>query len=467
MRAVWICTNWALDWPSQPIKCAADKAKQQAELVAMLDELQAMGINTVFFQARTRGEVFYSSQYEPWASALIEKGAPGYDPLTFVIEECHRRAMECHAWVVTFPAGSNRQVKRQGRESLVARHKSWCKQVAGEWYLDPGNPAVETYLIQLMSELVANYDIDGVHLDYVRYPDKADRFPDRDSFRKWGGAYRSLAAWREANITRVVSAIYDTVKSVKPWVQVSSAPLGRYASLPTFEASWSCMEAVSQNPKAWLTSGKHDFIVPMLYYQEPNYTPFLYDWATDCPSGSIASGLGVYRLEQESGAWELSILQQQIERARHLGAGQVYFRYEHLHRYTALRQWLSAWFYRYPALTPRKEIAQSVSPVSPEGLQVDEEGGGITVSWLPVTDAFTYIIYATDETLDISQGEQIVAVLPREETTYRLPYACKHIAVTARNRHGQESLPVTWYSPHRESKSEKYNLKYYITKHKK
>ncbi len=467
MRAVWICTNWALDWPSQPVKRASDQAKQQAELIAILDELQAMGINTVFFQARTRGEVFYASQYEPWATVLSGKSGPGYDPLEFMVEECHRRAMECHAWMITFPAGSSRQVKRQGSESLVSRHKSWCKRVADEWYLDPGNPAVEKYLTQLVGELVAKYDIDGVHLDYVRYPDDAERFPDTDSFHKWGRGYSSLMVWREANITRVVSAIYDTVKGAKPWVQVSSAPLGRYASLPGFEALWSCMEAVSQNPKAWLASGKHDFIVPMLYYQDPNYTPFLRDWATDCPQGSVASGLGAYRLDKQSGNWEVSVLQQQIEYARQVGVGQAYFRYNHLHRHTLLRQWLSAWFYRYPALTPRRDTALSPTPESPRELQAIEEGEGIALSWEASPDAFTYVVYATNDTLDPTQGEQIVMVLPREVQSYRLSGDYKHIAVTARNRYGQESHPAVWHSPCQEMEREIYKIEYYITKHKK
>ena len=211
-RAVWLTTNWGLDWPSHPVRRPADVPRQQRELVDILDRLQAMGINTVFFQARIRGEVFYASQYEPWAGVLSGGRNPGYDPLAFVVDECHRRAMECHAWLVTFPVGSNRQVRKQGRASMVARHRSWCKQSDGEWFLDPGNPEVRSYLTGLVSEVVSKYDVDGIHLDYVRYPDDARRFPDTDSFRKWGKGATSRARWREQNITATVTAIYDEVK---------------------------------------------------------------------------------------------------------------------------------------------------------------------------------------------------------------------------------------------------------------
>ena len=117
MRAVWLTTNWGLDWPSRPMHTPVDARRQQQELVEILDRLQALGINTVFFQARIRGEVFYPSQYEPWAAVLSGGRNPGYDPLALIVDECHKRAMECHAWLVTFPVGSNRQVKRQGSRS--------------------------------------------------------------------------------------------------------------------------------------------------------------------------------------------------------------------------------------------------------------------------------------------------------------------------------------------------------------
>lgn len=459
MRAVWLTTNWGLDWPSRPVRRPADVVRQQRELVDILDRLQAMGINTVFFQARIRGEVFYASQYEPWAGVLSGGRNPGYDPLAFVVDECHRRAMECHAWLVTFPVGSNRQVKKQGRTSMVARHRSWCKPLAGEWFLDPGNPEVRSYLTDLVSEVVSKYDVDGIHLDYVRYPDDARRFPDADSFRKWGKGATSRTRWREQNITATVTAIYDEVKRLKPWVKVSSSPLGRYASLPGFPASWSCMEAVHQNPKYWLQAGKHDFIAPMMYFKEENYYPFLYDWAGACPAGSVASGIGVYRLDRANGNWSLDEIRRQIETTRQVGVGQAYFRYENLYRHTALSQWLTAWFYRYPALTPRCVGAPVRKVEAPASLQVEPLAGKSLLSWQPVDEAFTYIVYATDDSLQVDAGEQIAAVVPRTDREWILPATYRHYAVVARDRYGNESRPAVWSAP--EIEIGKYEIKLY------
>lgn len=458
MRAVWLTTNWGLDWPSRPVRTLSDVRIQQQEMLDILDNLQAMGINTVFFQARIRGEVFYASQYEPWAMVLSGGRNPGYDPLAFVIDECHKRAMECHAWLITFPVGSNRQIKKMGQTSVVFRHRSWCKQQSGEWFLDPGNPDVEGYLKQLVHEIVSKYDVDGIHFDYVRYPDRAAKFPDADSYRKWGAGSPSLARWREDNITRTVSALYDEVKRLKPWVKVSSSPLGRYASLPGFPASWSCIEAVSQNPKRWLQEGKHDFIAPMMYFKEENFYPFLHDWANSCSAGQIASGIGVYRLDKNEGNWPLHEITRQIEATRRLGVGQAYFRYGNLYRHTALRQWLVAGFYAFPAL-PFGATAENGSGIdAPESLQVCTNVGMSTLSWAPVDEAFTYILYATDDSLDMNVGEQIVAILPKGTTSWICPVAYRCFAVTARDRYGNESRPVVWHTKQRDGNKYKITL---------
>ncbi len=456
MRAVWLTTNWGLDWPSRPVNSIADVAIQQKELTDILDELQRLGINTLFFQARVRGEVFYASVYEPWASVLSRGKNPGYDPLAFVITECHRRAMECHAWIVTFPVGSDKQVRRRGDRSIVARHRSWCKRQSGEWYLDPGNPEVEGYLKNIVHELVSKYDIDGLHLDYIRYPDNARRFPDSDSFRRWGGSSISLAQWREANISRIVATVYDEVKRLKPWVKVSSAPLGRYASLPGFPASWSCKEAAYQDPQSWLLNGKHDFIAPMMYYKECDYYPFVYDWAARCPELSVVSGLGVYRLEPKEGNWQWQEVKRQVEETRKIGVGQSYFRYENLYRHTALSQWLSCEFYQTPALTPpvRNRVMRSVD--TPCDLQVVTHYGESWLSWLPVNGATTYIIYAADEMIDIHRGDHIVAILSKDVHSIVLPTECSFYAVTARDRYGNESPPALWQA--QEVDLEKYRI---------
>ena len=188
IRGVWLTTIYGLDWPHQPAKTEDTRIKQQQDVCEILDRLQEANFNTVFLQARMRGDVIWRSAIEPASKTFSGKYGllPGYDPLAFVIEECHKRGLECHAWFVTFPLGTDKSVKEQGKLSVVKRHPKLCKRHNGEWYLDPGVPGTMDYILSLVKELVNGYDIDGIHFDYVRYPEQARSFPDKIQYRKYG-----------------------------------------------------------------------------------------------------------------------------------------------------------------------------------------------------------------------------------------------------------------------------------------
>ena len=173
VRAAWITAVYGLDWPRTRATTPEGIRKQQAELVEILDKLKAANFNTVLFQTRTRGDVLYQSAIEPYNSILTGKVGvnPGYDPLAFAIAECHKRGMECHAWFVTFPLGTEKSVKEQGKLSVVKKKPKLCKRHNGEWYLDPGVPETADYILSLVKEIVNGYDIDGIHFDYIRYPE--------------------------------------------------------------------------------------------------------------------------------------------------------------------------------------------------------------------------------------------------------------------------------------------------------
>ena len=107
----------------------------------------------------------YRSAIEPVSKTFSGKYGelPGYDPLAFVVDECHKRGMECHAWFVTFPLGTEKSVKEQGKLSVVKKKPKLCKRHNGEWYLDPGVPETADYILSLVKEIVNGYDIDGIH----------------------------------------------------------------------------------------------------------------------------------------------------------------------------------------------------------------------------------------------------------------------------------------------------------------
>ena len=413
MRAVWLTTNWGLDWPSAPASNSKEITRQQAEMCAILDEVASLGFNTVFFQARTRGEVFYNSAIEPW-SAIVSGTpgvSPGYDPLAFVVDECHRRGLECHAWLITIPAGSAKQAKRHGKNATPMRHPELCVKLKNEWYLDPGHPQTATYLASIAKEIASNYDIDGIHLDYIRYPGEHGKFPDSKSYDKYGKGM-PLNKWRINNITHIVHAVSSAVKAIDSSIMVSTAPLGRYEIIDGLPPSdWVCLGSARQDVLKWLSEGYCDFIAPMMYYQQQNFFPYLSDWVQRIGNtGFIVAGLGAYRMDSREGNWTLDELNEQIAATRsNKTHGQGFFRMQHLRQFPNLAQLLDTGYYRLPALIPPIHKANStiVQPVA--NLQLRPGIESDTLSWNASEGAIRYVIYASaTDSIDTASSSQLI-----------------------------------------------------------
>lgn len=405
VRAVWLTTNWNLDWPSPGLSVEG----QKNQLKNMLDELQKLNINTVFFQSRIRGDVFYNSAIEP-RSPFAKKG---FDYLDFVIQECHKRNMECHAWIVTFPVGSKKQVATHGKSSVVNKKRSLCKFYNNEWYLDPGNPNTRNYLLSIVDEIVSNYDIDGIHFDYIRYPEKAKGFPDKDTYNKYGKEM-SLDDWRRNNINILVAQVYDAVKAVKPWVQVSSSPIGKYKDLGVSGSTWTAYGSVYQDAALWIKEGKHDALYPMQYYRSSDFYPYLQDWVKHCGSKIVVPGLGVYQMLPSERDWPLKDITDQIDFIRDNDLqGQAYFRAGNLLSNTkGIKDQLKG-YYKYPAKLPSMSWLDNVAPDSPIDFEAfRNENGKLCLKWNPSDkdESHTYTIYFSDEEyVDVNNAENIIA----------------------------------------------------------
>ncbi|MEG1748545.1 MAG: family 10 glycosylhydrolase [Tannerellaceae bacterium] len=426
IRGVWLTTVYGLDWPHRPATNAAGCKAQQEQLLRILDQLQEANFNTVFVQARLRGDVIYRSAIEPAAKTLTGKYGvmPAYDPLAFVVEECHKRGMECHAWFVTFPLGTEKSVKEQGKLSVVKRLPKLCKRHNGEWYLDPGVPGTADYILSMVKELVSGYDIDGIHFDYIRYPEEAKSFPDKKVYKQYGKK-QELSEWRRQNINRMVVRIYDWVKQAKPWVQVSSSPLGKYNRIPRVpNAGWTAYESVFQDPASWLRQGKQDMIVPMMYYLHDNFFPFVDNWAENSNGRLFVPGLGAYRMDKQEGDWRETDITDQIDYSRYYGgAGCVFFRCANvLNNTKGLYDDLRNNYYKYPAQLPPLTWLSTTVPATPDELKVERQGDELKLSWRkPVGEKspLTYTIYyALNDTLETECARNVLATGLRDTVLY-------------------------------------------------
>ena len=456
VRAAWITAVYGLDWPRTKATTPASIQKQKEELVETLDKLKEANFNTVLFQARTRGDVLYKSDIEPYNSILTGKSgkAPVSDPLVFAVEECHKRGMECHAWMVTIPLGGRKHVASLGKQSVTRRQPKICVPYKREYFLNPGNPKTKEYLMSLVKEVVERYDVDGVHFDYLRYPERAFRFPDSYDYRKYGNG-RSLDQWRRDNITEILRYIYKGVKQLKPWVKVSTCPVGKYRDTSRYSSKgWNAFHVVHQDVQGWLGEGIQDQIYPMMYFRGNAFYPFALDWQEQSNGRHVVPGLGVYFLHPSEGDWSLDEIQRQINfiRNHHL-AGEAHYRVKFVTDNTQnLYDILQNDFYAYPALQPPMTWADSIAPSAPSDLKAGQISEGYTrLHWKASTDndkqnTPTYVVYASDELpVDTQNPANIVATGIREtEYIYApiLPWTTRrHFVVTAIDRYGNESEP--------------------------
>lgn len=462
IRATWLTTLGGMDWPRSKAGNASGILRQQKELCEILDRLKAANFNTVLLQTRLRGDLIYPSSIETFAESMTGNTGrnPGYDPLAFAIEECHKRGMELHAWLVTIPAGNTRQVKLLGKNSVVQKNRKICKLYKGNWYLDPGNPETKEYLSRIVKEITSRYDIDGIHFDYIRYPEGADNFPDTDSFRKHGKG-KNLKQWRRDNITDIVRRLYTDIKTIKPWVKVSSSPIGKYRDTNRYPSrGWNAYHVVYQDAQKWLKEGIHDALFPMMYFQGNNFYPFALDWKENCSNRWVVPGLGIYFLSPDEQNWSLDEIVRQIHFTRQVKLnGQAYFRNRFLLDNTkGILDELKENFYTAPALVPPMMWMDSIPPSTPAPLTLPSPpslqllpDGKLRLGWQASTDnsvgGVVYHLYGSDTyPVDVNNPKNLLAT-HLVSTTYdyrpNVPWRQKrYFAVTAADRFGNESAPL-------------------------
>lgn len=406
VRAVWLTTNWALDWPTTR---GGSVQSQKEELRKTLDALQQENFNTILFQVRAQGKVFYNSKIEPMSPYFNH--SDNFDPLAFAIEECHKRGLECHAWIIAYPM-DRVQMQHTGRgkrrkATPIKNKPDYYKMIDNRWYLDPGRPETRSLIVSIVSEIVSNYDVDGIHFDYIRYPSNTGKFPDEDTYLKYGNG-QPLADWRRNNINQLVSEVYDKVKSIKKWVQVSSSPLGRYRILQEISPNdgWTGYETVFQDAGHWMKTGKHDLVFPMMYHKERYFYPFLDDWVANSNGRTVVPGLGIYMMEEQN--WPLQDITNQMKYIRDKKVkGTAYFRAGNLTGNLKGIMDSIRGYYPTPAKLPPLTWLDSIAPNSPLDLQVyKDEKGFLNLKWNnpDVNEDFTYTIYVSP-TEDVNRDD--------------------------------------------------------------
>lgn len=438
VRAVWLTTIGGIDWPHSYAQSERSAEKQKEELRCILDRLQKANINTVLLQTRIRATTIYPSQYEPWDGCLsgFPGKSPGYDALQFAIDECHKRGMEVHAWVVTIPVG---KWNSYGCRQLRKRFPRLIKRIDQDGYMDPEAPQTGSYLADMCREIVQRYDVDGIHLDYIRYPETWKFRIGKDQARE--------------NITRIVEKIHQAVKQEKPWVKMSCSPIGKFDDLSRYWShGWNAYTKVAQDAQAWLKDGLMDELFPMMYFRGDQFFPFAIDWKEHSYGKIIAPGLGIYFLDPKEGKWNISDITSELYHLRNIGEGHAFFRNKFLlDNHQGVYDFVTAHFNRYPALVPPMTWESNKRPLQPVTLCIEEKEGTITLRWdnSPQYEDGTAIktpsiynnVYASKEyPVDTHDARNLILTrTTRRQLTTRTGNTPTYYAVTTTDGFGNES----------------------------
>jgi uncharacterized lipoprotein YddW (UPF0748 family) len=296
-------------------------AENRSGLARLFDDMQASGINTVFFETVNAGFPIYRSAIAPQQNPLTL----GWDPLADAVELAHERGIELHAWIWAFAAGNLRhnpiifQSDTYLGPSLRANPDWMAYDQAGspiplgqtKPFYDPANPDVRAYLLGLVDEIITQYDVDGLQLDYIRYPfqdpsegrsygyglaarrqfrrqtgvDPVDLSPQYDPWmpRAERERMRSLwEAWEAFRIEQVTSFVKETselVRQRRPDITLSAAVF----AMPEHER----LQKIQQDWNTWAEEGLVDWIVLMSYAQDANrFAEMITPWVTDQDYGA-------------------------------------------------------------------------------------------------------------------------------------------------------------------------------------
>lgn len=437
IRAVWVSRwEYTKNLPENTIP------NQQRKIREVMQKTQAAKLNLVLFQVRGQGDAYYRSQYEPWAKELTGRlgGDPGYDPLEIAIQEAHTRGLELHAWFNVFTCWRGTDPPEHTTpEHLFYQHPDWfCVDKSGQpmqlsehyIFLSPGIPAVREYVHNVALDLVQNYNIDGIHFDYIRYPENArDLGYSHDSisvqrFQTTEGNPNKLVweDWQREQITQFVTQFYEAAIHIKPMLKISAAVFGRYDLSPA-----SSFHSVFQDSRCWMDIGKMDFIVPMIYWHRAHPTaPFgetALDWIKSNQTNRfIIPGIGAYR--QLSADWPANEVKKQVKLIRKLQAvGMAFFSFTAMEQ---LRQQNNFKGFTTQANIPAMRWKDNIPPLPPHDLQYERAiTREIVLNWMPPSPAMDgdcamyYNIYrSTTPDFDQTDARNLYAITTSPEPLF-------------------------------------------------
>ncbi|HTH81348.1 MAG TPA: family 10 glycosylhydrolase [Mucilaginibacter sp.] len=444
-RGVWIATVTNIDWPSST-RLTPDQQKQQ--LIDQLNAHQRTGINAVMFQVRPAADAFYAKGKEPWSRWLTGKQGrapePLYDPLDFAITEAHKRGMELHAWFNPYRATMDGQFSLLSPDHITNLKPEWFFIYGGIKLFNPGIPEVREYIVQVILNVVDNYDIDGVHMDDYFYPYAiaGQHINDSATFKQYGGDFQDIKDWRRDNVNQLIKMLSDSIHKHKPHVKFGISPFGIWANKAQnpdgsdTHGGDSYYELYADSRK-WMKEGWLDYINPQLYWpigdRRAPFEKLLPWWSDNTYNRHLYVGQAAYRIGERpiSNFKHPQEMPDEIKLLRNNPRvqGSVFFSsVSLLHNPLGFADSLRQTYYRHPALPPVMLWLDSVAPEPPRAFVASRlPNFTVQLKWqipLPAKDkepVYGYVIYRFEgtEKIDIdSSSKNILHIQYNTDTAY-------------------------------------------------
>jgi len=461
-RGAWIqCVNRQFE--------GIGTATMQQTLRYQLDELQKDGVNAIIFQVRPECVALYESKLEPWSRFLTGRQglapSPYWDPLQWMIEQCHQRDMELHAWINPYRAAT-KVTKEFASNHIAATHPERCFPYDGLMILNPGIPANRDYICEVVRDIVSRYDIDGLHIDdyFYPYPVAGVDIPDDREYRIYNNGIPNRGDWRRHNVNLFVKQLYETVHEVKPWVKVGISPFGIYRNKKSspIGSNTNGLQNYDQlyaDILLWINNGWLDYCVPQLYWEIGNkaadYETLIHWWNDHASGRPLYIGEDIERTVKYADKKNPAIHQQAAKQRLHrelknIDGTVLWYAKAAVDNPGNYGTMLRKHYWKTPSLQPDMSFIDKHAPKAPRRLKAMWTSDGYVLFWTAPKqykkwsrNATKYVVYrfAKGEKINLDDGSKIVAVTSK--TFHKLPYVTGKTkytyVVTALNRIDNES----------------------------
>ena len=446
-----------------------EKLKQN--LIGQLNSLQKAGINAIIFRVRPEADALYASRLEPWSRFLTgvqgKAPEPYWDPMQFMIDECHKRGMEFHAWIN--PYRTKTTLKSELAPNHVYNiHPEWFVTYGDQLYFDPALPESRRHICMVVSDIVSRYDVDAIHMDdyFYPYPIKGKDFPDDASFARFGGGFSNKGDWRRSNVNVLIKKLHETIREIKPWVKFGVSPFGIYRNessdpLGSKTKGLQNYDDLYADVLLWAREGWIDYNIPQIYWHighpVADYETLVKWWARNTENRPLFIGQSVMNTVQNADPKNPSINQlprkMALQRAYQTIGGSCQWPasavVENAGKY---RDALIAEYHKYPALPPVFDFMDNEAPAKVRKMKPVWTEDGYILFWTApkykeeMNRAVQYVVYRFNdkEKVNIDDPSHIVAIT--RDNFYKLPYedgkTKYRYVVTALDRLHNESKSV-------------------------